>query len=132
MNNDEITFSTHALNQFAKRTHTDLLNAIPKMRILWEYAEKIDKEEAYELILDNKVLKTKKKYKNTYFYKVDIGSSDVLNLIKEEGCHLPYEQMIGVFVVRDNYCVTFKTNLESNIWANLNPSKLNAKYVNLI
>ena len=132
MNTDKITFSTHALTQFAKRTHTDLINAIPKMHILWEHAEKIEKEEAYDLILDDNVLKTKKKYKNTSFYKVNIGANEVIDSIREKGCHLPYEQMIGVFIVRDNYCVTFKTNLESSIWANLNPSKLNAKYVNLI
>lgn len=132
MNNDEITFSAHAMTQFAKRTHTDLINAIPKMRILWKYAERIEKEEAYELILDEKVLKTKKKYKDTCFYKVNIGSEEVLDIIKEKNCHLPYEEMIGIFVVRDKHCVTFKTNLESNIWANLNPSKVNAKYANLI
>lgn len=121
MNNDEIIFSSHALSQFSVRTHSNVLDTLLNIRNVWECAEKIDREEAYRIIKYKKFLSEENK--KTIYYKVNLGCEEVLDIIEQEGCHLNYNKMIGIFVVKDNKCVTFKTNIESGIWKKIRKNK---------
>lgn len=72
------------------------------MRKLWPSRKLITREEAVELIGDPQIM-SKKNKKSRYY----------LVLMNEDS------NFKGVFVVRDNTVITFKTTTDQAIWASL-------------
>lgn len=128
MRND-ITFSSHALSQFSKRLCIPMVEAVSVMRGLWNKSQEITRERAYEITLDREILK--KKNKDTKYYSVDLSDGEVISKFKSIGYGIPKNITLGIFVVRHNNCVTFKTDLDMDIWSNLYKFKNNRRYFDL-
>ena len=129
MINEDIKFSAHALSQFSKRICVPMLESTSKIREVWSYSKEISQDTAFELTGDKAILK--KENKGAKFYLVNLGQEEVLSIIKKEGNYLPLETMIGVFIVKEHNCVTFKTSLENDIWSNIQKFKPNRRYHDL-
>lgn len=110
-------FSVHAIDQMSLRLGDtiDLETRLDLMDLL----EEISNKEVYELVGDPVVLNDKNRKGSTY-YLIDFNRSDVQTVLYDHGYNYEeFEGILGVFVVREGCCVTFKTNTESEIFSNL-------------
>ncbi len=113
-----IKISAHALEQFTSRTSVSTYEACTLLRKSYDNAELITKEEAYQINGDKKILN--KYNKKSKYYKIDFSKIDIKEI---------NNTLIGIFVIRDNEIVTFKTNKEIYIYQSLNNFyKLNGVY----
>lgn len=114
----DITFSGHALSQFCKRLCIPMINGATKIRQIWYYTKEITREQAWELTYDKEILKKKNKF--TKYYLVNFNNPEIYSYIKtEKNTGLPINEMYGIFIVKENYCVTFKTTYDNDIWQHL-------------
>jgi hypothetical protein len=113
---NEITFTSHALGQFAKRVCVPPTDSSQKISIVWQYAKQIDRQRAFEITGDKEILK--KDNKNTQYFEVPLGLAEIRSIMGEDN-HTPFEDMVGLFVVKGKCCVTFKTNMENLIYSKL-------------
>lgn len=112
----QVVFSSHALSQFSKRVCVEMIDTVQHIREVWQCAVEIDRDKAYELTGDKEILK--KENDNSKYYEVMFSSPSVMAALKKRPTSY-YQNLIGIFVVRDDTCVTFKTSVEKDIYNNL-------------
>lgn len=112
-----IRFSAHALEQMYVRLGFTL--DYETRDELLDNSTEISNEEAYEIVGDPSILSPRNK-KGSKYYMIDLSDDYILDIFEDNGYDTAgIEDLIIIFVIRDNCCVTFKTSRESNIFSNL-------------